>query len=375
MALFFAADVSTVTQNRKGSVLVDDITQTLSQLYDTVYPPKLPEPLVPTQYHPPPEPEKVISPTLKDRIAVFSVEKIENIPNPSIERKPSVEKAGIESKQSSVKNESHSVIVKQTSLGGQIPSRDNSVKNSGSIKLDNTKFPPVGETHSVVVNKHQSLDQHIPSRENSLKNGGSVKGFEQTQANLVRSGSTQVEGKHVTILSVGGGKSSLTASKSSPLPKVPTSEHSATRSKTFPKSNGSGGAIKGNQSITLNSGSGFTFIQTTDGTTAAGNQQGLVGNSQFYSLATDLPGETTTAAPQTGSQTEYAYSVVKKPGNRTDVNLYSTVDQSKTSHTSQNGKASSDAMYESVLFKDPAQQENIKVDSHKLSAKRNKISV
>ena len=363
-------------QHRKASVLVDDITQTLSQLYDTVYPTKLPEPLVPTQYQPQeklPEPlvptptdyksveaEKVVSPSLKDRMAVFSVEKIENIPNqkPQLEKKPSIEIAGIQPNRGSIKSERHSF--KQSSFDQQTPSRGSSVKSSGSIKVDNSAK---GDTHTVVVNKQQSFSQHVPSRENSLRSEGSIKGHDQTQAKVIQSGSTQVDGKHVTVLSIGG-KPTVTPSKSVPLSsKGPNLELLATKSKTLPTSNFSSGAIKLSQSKTLNSGDGtYSYAQpVSGGTTATGNQQGSLGNSQFYSVASEQSGETTDPGAQTGSPVELSYSVVSRPGNRTDISLSSTADSSKTSQTRQNGNVGSDGTYESVSFKDPV---SITIDDH-----------
>ena len=354
----------TVSQQRKESVLEDDINQTINKLYDTVYPtsqdnptPQLPEPLIPTKYEPE-EKETVVSPALKDRMAVFSVEKIENIPNQkapertgSIEQKHIQERPPIEAKKPSLKGNTHQPVVAQSSLDQQMPSRKNSQKGSENVKIE---FPSIearkasfkAESHSVPVNNQSSFDQQVPSQEKSFKSRGSVKAPEPPKQTLIKSESTQIGGKHTTVINVGGpSKVPATPSKSVPLPKGPAPLQPAAKAKTLPANSNAVtfGALTNSQSLTLSSNAGpYSFAQSNLNE-QAGNKTGSVGNSQFY---TSDSGETTHANPQTGSQTVYSYSVVNKENNTAnDTNLYSEVDKSKIS---QNGTF--DAVYDPVQF-------------------------
>lgn len=337
-------EIENYEARRKDSVLQDDITQTITQLYEPVFPSKLPDPLVPIKVQPK-EPEKVVqlpepSPSLKDRMAFFTVEKIENIPNQAAierttsEKKHSPERPKIETKKPSIKKDNgHAVVIKQKSLDQQMLGRDNSLKSGGSIKGE-TPF-----THSVIVNKPSSAAQQTPPRKNSLEKGGSVKEHsEQPNLNYTRRESTQVEGKHVTKISVGGGvpnRPPIKTTKSVPMhEREPAPDPQVGRAKTLP-TNVIVGANK-DQNSTLNS--------------SIGNQQGSVGTSQFYSTVSDTSRETTQVTPQTGLQTEYSYSVVNKGDNRTDINLYSSVDVTKLSRHNQNGNTSVDATYDAVQF-------------------------
>ena len=355
-------------QKRKESVLENDINQTINQLYGTVFPmsqlpepliptstvypmSQLPEPLIPTKYEPE-EKEAVVSPPLKDRIAVFSVEKIENIPNQiaperkgSVEQKHSPERPKIEAKKPSVKGVAPQPVVTQSSFDQQTPSRENSQKTNENVKtgisnIEARKVSFKGGSHTVTVNNQTSFDQQVPSRESSVKNSGSVKAPEPPKQII----STQVDGKHKTVLTIGGpSKVPATSSKSVPLPAPiqPTA-----KAKTLPAN--THGALKNSQSLTLNSGAEvYSYAQANqDG--QARNQTGSAGNSQFYSFAAANSGDATLATPQTGSQTVYSYSVVDKGDNKTDTNLYSEVDKSKISRTSQNGP--SNDVYDPVHF-------------------------
>lgn len=355
-----------VSEIRKESVLEDDISQTINKLYDTVYPtsqdnlmPQLPEPLIPTKYQPE-EKETVVSPALKDRMAVFSVEKIENIPNQkTLERKGSVEQKGsqeqpkIEAKKPSLKDSTHQPVVTHCSLDQQMPSRENSLKGNENVKIE---FPSIearkaslkAGSHSVPVNNQSSFDQQVPSRESSFK---SVKAPEPPKQNLIRSESTQIDGKqkHMTVITVGGpSKIPATMSKSVPLIKQSAPLPPTAKAKTLPANPNAVtlGALKNSQSLTLSSNVGpYSYAQANQNG-QAGNQTGSVGNSQFYTSDDSKSGGNTTANPQTGLQTVYPYSVVNKENNTAnDTNLYSEVDKSKISKT-----GTFDAVYDPVQF-------------------------
>ena len=303
--------------------------------------PQLPEPLIPTKYQPE-EKETVVSPALKDRIAVFTVEKIENIPNQkapertgSVEQRHSQEGPKIEAKKPSIKVSAPQPVVGQSSLDQQIPSRENVNTEFPSIEARKASFN--AGSQSVTVNNQTSFDQQVPARESSIKSRGSVKAPEPPKQNLIRSESTQIDGKHKTVLTiVGPSKVPATTSKSVPLAKESASLQLETKAKTLPANTNavSLGALKNSQSLNLSSSSGpYSYAQVD-----INDQTG----STFY---TSGSGETTQVKPQTGSQTVYSYSLVNKGNTTNETNLYSEVDRTKISQT---GKF--DAVYDPVQF-------------------------
>lgn len=333
---------SAITQ-RKESVLEDDINQTISELYGTVYTKtQLPEPLIPTKYEPPAEQEKVVSPGLQDKIAVFSVEKIENIPNQktseqrsSFKQQNSSERPKIEARKPSLKGMAPQPDVRQVST----PSRENSQRHSELVKTESASIEPKrssvkADSHTVTVNK-----QGIDPQAQAIRRSGCVKAPDHS--NLIRTESTEIEGKHKTILTVGPPiKAPASTTKSFPLPKETGPVQPDVKARTLPMTSNANltDGAKNNQSLTFNAGAGFySYAQVMPG-----NQPGLAGNSQIYSAAKE-PNPI-----RSGSQN--AYSAVNKDGNNTESNLYSEVDKAKLSHAKYNGQATSDTAYESVQF-------------------------